>query len=126
MGEWLKMRNFQVVEAKDGWEAVAVALRERPNLILMDLNLPVLDGAEVTCLLREHEELHDVPVMAITAHDTADARADASDVGCMRSSLSRSTLTAWNRSSTSTFTADVARMASMRVRDSFVKRAVLS
>lgn len=82
LGEWLKMRNFQVVEAKDGWEAVAVALRERPGLILMDLNLPVLDGTEVTCLLREHEELHDVTVVAITGHDTADARADASDVGC--------------------------------------------
>lgn len=82
LGEWLKIRNFKVVEAKDGWEAVAVALRERPGLILMDLNLPVLDGAEVTCLLREHEELNDVPVVAITAHDTADARADASDVGC--------------------------------------------
>ncbi len=82
MGEWLKMRNFQVVEAKDGWEAVAVELRERANLIPWIWISPVLDGAEVTCLLREHEELHDVPVVAITAHDTADARAGASDVGC--------------------------------------------
>lgn len=82
LAQWLNTRGFRVVQAADGWEAVAVAVRERPHLILMDLNLPVLDGAEVTCLLREHEELHDVPVVAVTAHDTADARADAADVGC--------------------------------------------
>ena len=80
--QWLSRRGFRVVHAKDGWEAVGVAVRERPDLILMDLNLPVLDGVEVTCLLREHEELRDVPIVAITAHDTAEARADASDAGC--------------------------------------------
>lgn len=79
---WLSGCGFRAVCAADGWEAVKVAMREIPSLILMDLILPVLDGTEVICLLREHEELHDVPVVVITAHDTADARADASDVGC--------------------------------------------
>ncbi len=82
LAQWLSTQNFRVVQAADGWEAVKVAVRERPGLILMDLNLPVLDGVEVTGLLREHEEFRDVPVVAITAHDTADSRADASEVGC--------------------------------------------
>lgn len=54
LAQWLSTQNFRVVEAKDGWEAVGVAVHERPGLILMDLNLPVLDGVEVICLLREH------------------------------------------------------------------------
>lgn len=82
LAQWLATQNFRVVQAADGWEAVKVAVRERPGLILMDLNLPVLDGVEVTCLLREHEEFRDVSVVAITAHDTTDSRADASEVAC--------------------------------------------
>jgi two-component system, cell cycle response regulator DivK len=80
--QWLEMRGYRVVEAVNGWEAVEIALREDPDLILMDLNLPVLDGFSVTCLIREREELRDVPIIAITAYDSADCRADAFDAGC--------------------------------------------
>jgi two-component system, cell cycle response regulator DivK len=80
--QWLEMRGYRVVEAINGWEAVEIALREDPDLILMDLNLPVLDGFSVTCLIREREELRDVPVIAITAYDSPDCRADAFDAGC--------------------------------------------
>lgn len=78
---WLKTRNFRVVQAADGWEAVDVAVRERPALILMDINIPVLDGIEVAVLLRENQAIQDVPIIAMTAHDSAEYRADAEDVG---------------------------------------------
>jgi two-component system cell cycle response regulator DivK len=78
---WLTRRNFRVVQASDGWQAVDVAMRERPSLILMDINLPVLDGIEVACLLRENQAIEDVPIVAMTAYDSADCRADVADVG---------------------------------------------
>jgi two-component system cell cycle response regulator DivK len=78
----LESKGYRVIEAVDGWEAVQVATRERPDLILMDLNLPVLDGITATDILRGNEELHGVPVVAITAHNTTDSRADAGEAGC--------------------------------------------
>jgi len=77
----LEMKGYRVVEAADGWEAVGLATHVRPDLILMNLHLPVLDGVEAACLLREHGEFSDVPMIAITAHDSADSRADAQEVG---------------------------------------------
>ncbi len=77
----LELKGYRVVEAADGWEAVGLATHIRPDLILMELQLPVLDGVEAACLLREHGEFDDVPMIAITAHDSADSRADAADGG---------------------------------------------
>lgn len=77
----LETKGYRVVEAADGWEAVGLATRVRPDLILMNLRLPVLDGVEAACLLREHGEFNDVPMIAITADDSADSRADAADCG---------------------------------------------
>jgi CheY-like chemotaxis protein len=77
----LETKGYRVVEAADGWEAVGLATRNRPDLILMNMHLPVLDGVEAACLLREHGEFSDVPMIAITAHDSADSRADAADCG---------------------------------------------
>ncbi len=82
MRQVLEMKGYHVVEAVNGWEAVEVATREHPHLILMDINLPILDGTTAAEIIREHEELQDVPIVIITAHDTADFRADAVDVGC--------------------------------------------
>jgi CheY-like chemotaxis protein len=81
MKEALETKGYRVVEAADGWEAVGLATQVRPHLILMDLHLPVLDGVEAACLLREHGEFGDVPMIAITANDSADSRADAADCG---------------------------------------------
>ncbi len=78
----LEMKGYRVVEAATGRDAVEVACRERPNLILMDLNLPVFDGLVATDLLRACDGLRDVPIVAMTAYDTADHRADAADAGC--------------------------------------------
>jgi DNA-binding response OmpR family regulator len=79
--EALEMKGYRVVEAVNGWDAVGLANRDSPDLILMKLNLPVLDGVEAACLLRELGEFSDVPMIAITAHDSADSRADAREVG---------------------------------------------
>lgn len=77
----LEFKGYRVVEASNGWDAVGLVSRERPDLILMDLRLPVLDGVEAACLLREHEDFRDVPIIAITGHDSEEARADVRDVG---------------------------------------------
>ncbi len=80
MRRLLEMSGYRVVEAVDGQEAVEKAQSERPNLILMDLSLPLLDGLAATRRIREL--LHEVPIVAVSAHDTADFHADALAAGC--------------------------------------------
>ncbi len=76
------MSGYYVVEAMNGEEAVEIARREQPNLILMDLSLPLLDGLAATRRIREFAELRHVPIVAVSAHDTADFHADALAAGC--------------------------------------------
>ena len=78
----LEMSGCRVVEAANGQEAIEFAQRERPDLVLMDLNMPVLDGFTATLRIREYEQTRDVPVVAVTAYDTAEFRAAANAVGC--------------------------------------------
>ena len=78
----LELRGYHVVEAVDGQQAVEVALHERPSLILMDLSLPVLDGLSATRQIREHAELRDVPIVAISTFHTKQHRADVLAAGC--------------------------------------------
>lgn len=77
----LENRGYRVLEAVDGRQAIEVAIRERPNVILMDLSLPVMDGLEATALIREHEELKTVAIVAVTAHQENDLRANAQASG---------------------------------------------
>ncbi len=77
----LEHNGFSVIEAEDGYEAVEKAVRERPDLVLMDLAMPVLDGLNSTRAIRQHEELADLPIVALTAYgDFYDSR--ARDAGC--------------------------------------------
>jgi len=82
MRRLLEMSGYHVLEAINGEEAVQLAERERPSLILMDLSLPLLDGLAATRRIRQHEDLRDVPIVAVSAHDTADFHADALAAGC--------------------------------------------
>lgn len=82
MRRLLEMSGYRVVEAVNGEQAVEVARREQPHLILMDLSLPVLDGLAATRRIRQHEELRRVPIIAVSAHDTSDFHADALAAGC--------------------------------------------
>jgi CheY-like chemotaxis protein len=78
----LELSNYRVVEAANGWEAVEVARRERPSLVVMDLCLPVLDGFAATRQMREQPEMYDVPIVAVTAHGTSEYRNKAAAAGC--------------------------------------------
>lgn len=80
----LEMRGHRVVEAANGQEAVEIATRERPDLILMDLNMPVLDGIAATRLLRDRPETAGVPIVAVTAHcGDPEWRDRALEAGCV-------------------------------------------
>ena len=82
MRRLLEMSGYRVIEAVNGQEAVETARRERPDLILMDLSLPLLDGLAATRRIREQDGLGKVPIVAVSAHDTADFHADALAAGC--------------------------------------------
>ena len=77
----LEIHGFAVVEAADGYEAVEKAVLESPDLILMDMAMPVMGGLDSTRTIRSHEHLSDVPIVAVTAYgDFYDKR--ARDAGC--------------------------------------------
>ena len=64
---FLESHNYFVVEARNGEEAVRLAEREKPDLILMDLNMPEMDGISAVSLIRNITELSKVPIIAISA-----------------------------------------------------------
>ena len=82
MRRLLEMDGYAVVEARNGHEAVTIAKMEKPQLILMDLSLPVIDGLAATRLLRQIPEFTETPIIAVSAHDTADFKGDALAAGC--------------------------------------------
>ena len=82
MRRLLEMSGYRVIEAVNGEQAVEVAASERPDLILMDLSLPKLDGLAATRRIRQSRGLGEVPIVAVSAHDTSDFHADALAAGC--------------------------------------------
>jgi len=82
MRRLLEMSGYLVVEAVNGQEAVEISQRTLPDLILMDLSLPLLDGLSATRRIRTRPELEKVPIVAVSAHDTADFHAEALAAGC--------------------------------------------
>ena len=77
----LEDQGFIVFEAENGQIAVDMAIRERPDVILMDLTLPLMDGFEATRLIRQHDGLKNVPIIAVTAHQEDDFRSVAKASG---------------------------------------------
>jgi CheY-like chemotaxis protein len=82
MRRLLELTGYQVLEARNGEEAVSIARKESPHLILMDLSLPVIDGIAATKRIRGLPGFDQTPIIAVSAHDTADFKAIALDVGC--------------------------------------------
>ena len=82
MRRLLEMSGYNVIEAMNGEEAVKLAKSECPNLILMDLSLPVIDGLAATRLIRKLPNCHSTPIIAVSAHDTSDFQSEAIDAGC--------------------------------------------
>ena len=77
----LEQLGYRIVEADNGEKAVEVAERERPDIILMDLSLPIMDGIAATEKIRTCDGFQSVPVIAVTAHQETDFRADAKAAG---------------------------------------------
>lgn len=78
----LEKRGFRVVEATDGMQGVEFAARERPDIVLMDIGLPHIDGIEATRRIRADHTLRDVLIVALTAHHETEYRAQALAAGC--------------------------------------------
>ena len=74
--------DYEVIEAVNGQEGVEVAERERPDLILMDLSLPVMDGWEATRQLKANDNLRSIPVIALTGHAMKGDEEKALAAGC--------------------------------------------
>lgn len=78
----LARKGYDVIAAVDGEEALAKVHGESPDLVLMDMSLPVLDGWEATRRLKADEATRSIPVIALTAHAMSDDRQKALEAGC--------------------------------------------
>ena len=79
---WLQRKGFRVVEAEDGNRAVAAAQSDRPDLIIMDVEMPELDGLSATRKIRELTNFPAVPIVAVSAYGADQYRAHALAAGC--------------------------------------------
>jgi len=82
MRRLLEMSGYAVIEATNGEEAVQLAESERPQLILMDLSLPIIDGLAATRAIRKLDGFKETPIVAVSAHDTSDFQSEALAAGC--------------------------------------------
>ncbi len=82
MRRLLEMSGYSVAEASNGKDAIEAASRLRPRIILMDLSLPFVDGLVATRSIRGVPGLEKVPIVAVSAHDTADFHSEALAAGC--------------------------------------------
>ena len=78
----LERKGYQIVIAVDGQEGIDKARSERPDLILMDMSLPVLNGWDATRQLKEDEHTKGIPIIALTAHAMAEDEQRAREAGC--------------------------------------------
>ena len=78
----LKKKGFDIIVAGDGQEGIDKAIEESPDLILMDLSLPTMDGWTATAKIKEIEEVKNIPVIALSAHAMPEHRDRALNAGC--------------------------------------------
>ena len=78
----LKKKGFELIIAGDGQEGIDKAVDEKPDLILMDLSLPTMDGWTATTKIKEIEEVKDIPIIALSAHAMPEHRDRALKAGC--------------------------------------------
>jgi two-component system cell cycle response regulator DivK len=78
----LKKKGFELIIAGDGQEGIDKAVEEKPDLILMDLSLPTMDGWTATTKIKEIEEVKDIPIIALSAHAMPEHRDRALKAGC--------------------------------------------
>ena len=80
--EYLVFSGFRVIQAANGKEALDQAFANRPDIIIMDLSLPVMDGWEATRRLKADRRTHEIPVVALTGHAMQGHSKGAIDAGC--------------------------------------------
>jgi two-component system cell cycle response regulator DivK len=78
----LSSAGYEIIEATTGGQGVAMAAEHRPDLILMDMQLPVLDGYEATRRIKADPALRDIPVIAVTSYALSGDEAKAREAGC--------------------------------------------
>lgn len=78
----LEASDYTVIAADDGQEGVSLATSEQPNLILMDLSLPIMDGWTATREIKRNDALKNIPIIALTAHAMSGDREQALNAGC--------------------------------------------
>jgi CheY-like chemotaxis protein len=78
----LRHFGYEVLEALNGEEGIARARSEHPDLILLDISIPIIDGWEAARILKRDTSTRDIPIVALTAHALASDRERAMDVGC--------------------------------------------
>ena len=78
----LEIEGYEVIEAADGARAIEAALTLRPDIILMDLSLPVIDGFIATRRIKQDAAMRGVPIIALSAHDVEDVQSLVTSAGC--------------------------------------------
>ena len=82
MRKLLEMAGYRVLEATDGEQAVKLAVRKKPALILMDLSLPRMDGLSATRRIRRRKRFAKLPIVAVSVYDSPESRKEALAAGC--------------------------------------------
>ena len=80
--QYLTHGGYRVLEAANGLEGIEAARRERPDIVLMDISMPIMDGLTATRHLKGDPETQSIPVIALTAHAMASDEAMAREAGC--------------------------------------------
>src|SRR5215213_889855 len=78
----LASAGYDLIEAKNGQEALAAVAKRRPDLILMDIQIPIIDGYEATRRIKADPALRSIPIIAVTSHATGDGEEKARAAGC--------------------------------------------
>ncbi|MGH9822252.1 MAG: response regulator [Blastocatellia bacterium] len=82
LAKLLDFEGYEVIEAADGERAVALAAETNPDLILMDVSLPIIDGLTAARRIRDSEGLHSVPIIALSGHEFVDIEEEVRESGC--------------------------------------------
>ena len=82
MKMWLVKRGYRVIEAETGEEAIAIARNEHPDLILMDMMMPGMNGLDATHQIRQYQSLRTTPIVAVSAYGADEYRRIAIEAGC--------------------------------------------
>lgn len=83
LSKLLETEGYEVLEAVDGAQAIEIAAKSNPDIILMDLSLPVVNGLNATRAIKENDATKSIPIIALSAHSKDDARPVAEAVGCV-------------------------------------------